>query len=70
VGGGQLVRGINTVIDPRDPRIAYVVSRAPYSFWLEFGTKRMGKRPFLKPAEREHRAAISKNIRDACRGLA
>lgn len=70
VGGGQLVKGINTVIDPQDSRIAYVVSRAKYSFWLEFGTKRMRARPFLRPAEREHRAAISKNIRAAVRGLA
>lgn len=35
-----------------------VISRAPYSAALEFGTSRIAPRPFLAPALRQHRSRL------------
>lgn len=37
---------------------ARVISRAPYSAYLEFGTSRMAERPFMRPALRRNRNRI------------
>ena len=39
---------------------ANVESRADYSAFLEFGTSKMGARPFLQPALEENRAKIKR----------
>ena len=64
---GHLQTNIQTVIDPDDSRIAYVVSRAHYSFWLEYGTEHMKARPFMHPAYRQHRDEIVTRVRAAAR---
>lgn len=49
---GYLVSNIShqTVRKEGSALVASVVSAAPYSDYLEFGTKNMGERPFLQPA--------------------
>ena len=37
-------------------------SKLNYSKWLEFGTMRMGERPFLRPALRKERAEFMKRV--------
>jgi len=54
---GFLVNNINVVIDG-DGLGASVESRADYSEALEFGTSKMGARPFLQPALEENRRKI------------
>lgn len=47
---GQLVRNITM---QKVGELEYTVGSrkgAPYGFWLEFGTRKMGARPWLKPA--------------------
>lgn len=44
---GQLLRSIAFEVNGNVARIG---SNLAYSFWLEFGTKRMQARPFLRPA--------------------
>lgn len=61
---GKLVAGITVVMDG-DGLGASVESRAGYSRELEFGTTKMGARPFLVPALEKLRPKISKMIRDA-----
>ena len=46
---GNLVRRIDVQYD-RKALIGYVVSRADYSVFLEYGTQRMAARPFMRPA--------------------
>lgn len=46
---GNLVE--NIIAEPRG-KLEYVAGsnkKAPYGFWLEFGTRYIGKRPWLKP---------------------
>jgi HK97 gp10 family phage protein len=58
---GMLSRGIQTIqVSPTEVR---VVSDAPYSAALEFGTSRMEARPFMGPAVRAKR----KDARDLIR---
>tara|TARA_B000000609_G_C24182148_1_gene359727 strand:- start:1848 stop:2276 length:429 start_codon:yes stop_codon:yes gene_type:complete len=54
---GFLVNNIHVIIDP-DGLGADVESRADYSEALEFGTSKMGARPFLQPALEENRSKI------------
>ena len=54
---GFLVNNIHVIIDP-DGLGASVESRADYSEALEFGTSKMGARPFLQPALEENRSKI------------
>lgn len=42
----------------RDGWVATVGSNLNYSYWLEFGTRRMRPRPFLRPALAKIRARI------------
>jgi HK97 gp10 family phage protein len=55
----------NIVVDfIREGNAALVVvkSRAPYSIPLEFGTKNIEPRPFMRPAYRKHKNDIIKDI--------
>ena len=54
---GFLASNIHLVIDG-DKLGASVESRAEYSVHLEFGTSKMGARPFLQPALEENRGKI------------
>lgn len=46
---------------------ADVFTNVNYAAFLEFGTSRMGKRPFLSPALRNKRKEVIKRIRDSIR---
>lgn len=54
---GFLANNVHIVIDP-DRLGASVESRAEYSANLEFGTSKMGARPFLHPALEENKPKI------------
>ena len=54
---GFLASNIHIIIDP-DRLGASVESRAEYSAYLEFGTSKMGARPFLQPALEENKPKI------------
>jgi HK97 gp10 family phage protein len=54
---GYLASNVHVVIDP-DRLGASVESRAEYSAHLEFGTSKMGARPFLQPALEENKPKI------------
>lgn len=45
---GDLVRSIKIVMN--SPYFGWVGSRIQYAYWLEYGTSKMDKRPFLTPA--------------------
>lgn len=51
---GNLAKGIRVKID-KDKAVAQVISHAPYSAHLEFGTSRMAARPFMGPAFHRNR---------------
>lgn len=53
----QLDISIDVRINP-SKRSVSVVSLAPYSAFLEFGTSRMAERPFMRPALRRNRNRI------------
>jgi HK97 gp10 family phage protein len=66
---GYLIENISFVIDRRPKEtVGRVISAAPYSKFLEFGTKDMlaagGPRPFLQPALDSNREKIMKIFRD------
>ncbi len=56
---GFLVSNISTnVITDRGAVIGQVISAAPYSKHLEYGTTKMGARPFMQPSLRANRKKI------------
>ena len=57
---GNLVRNIAVKMESRD-QVA-VVSSAPYSQFLEFGTSKMLPRPFLFPATEKSRPKIAQAV--------
>lgn len=58
---GLLVNNIVVIMDIAAKGLtANVESRADYSAFLEFGTSKMGARPFLQPALEENRAKIKR----------
>lgn len=61
---GRLISSIafNFAKSARGPS-AQVGTNLKYGAWLEFGTKRMGARPWLVPAYRVHRDVIIKDFR-------
>ncbi len=63
---GKLVSGIRVI--KIDEKTVSVVSKAPYSFDLEFGTMNMEARPFLGPAWKKNLPQIKKDYEDAVRG--
>ena len=48
-------------------RVALIISNAAYSKALEFGTRKMAARPFMKPAYDENIETIRKRVRSATR---
>lgn len=54
---GTLVKSIRVETTPRG---IFVGSTLNYAGWLEFGTKKMGARPWLNPALESNRATILK----------
>lgn len=52
---GRLELGIDVELR-RSDKTVNVISRAPYSAALEFGTSRIAPRPFLRPALQKHRS--------------
>lgn len=63
---GELDRNIVVVGDRRNMRVR-VVSRSRKSDWLEFGTRKMLPRPFMRPALRANRAEVTRLITNAVR---
>ncbi|MEK9769757.1 MAG: HK97-gp10 family putative phage morphogenesis protein [Betaproteobacteria bacterium] len=59
---GFLVSNISLEISP-DRLSAEIISKAPYSAALEFGTSKMGARPFMQPALEENRHKIKAKVR-------
>lgn len=57
---GKLVASIAT--DKRDSGIYRIGSNLPYASYLEFGTSRMGSRPWLQPVMQAKRKNMIKNI--------
>lgn len=60
---GTLRRNIETEIG--GPNLVRVVSYAPYSAALEFGTSRLESRPFMRPAATKTRPEIERLVRRA-----
>lgn len=67
---GVLANNIETV--QREPLVVEVSSNAPYSVPLEFGTSRMGARPFMAPARdakrREVVALVERAVNSVVKG--
>jgi len=68
--GGNLLSGISTrVKEMRSSVIGQVFTNShglsPYGKDLEFGTKNMGKRPFMQPALEQNRPKIRRKFRNA-----
>jgi HK97 gp10 family phage protein len=61
---GRLQRSIVVELDPSRPS-AKVIATADYARALEFGTRRMAARPFLRPALERNRAKTLRLIREA-----
>lgn len=53
----RLDLSIDIEVNPSRKSVS-VISRAPYSAYLEFGTSRMAERPFMRPALRRNRNRI------------
>ena len=64
----RLDLSIDVVINKSGKSVS-VVSLAPYSSFLEFGTSRMAERPFLRPALRRNRNRIVYGFVDGPFGL-
>lgn len=64
----RLDMSIDVVINPSGKSVS-VISRAPYSSYLEFGTSRMAERPFMRPALRRNRKRIVYGFVDGPHGL-
>ena len=49
---------IDTVVISKNPATVHVISNAPYSAALEFGTSKMEERPFMRPAAQKKRKRV------------
>lgn len=63
---GELVRMINSKVGQLE---AEVVSKAPYSSHLEFGTVKMRARPFLFPAFEREMVGFKRRLADLVKGI-
>lgn len=63
---GELVRMINSKVGQLE---AEVVSSAPYSSYLEFGTTNMRARPFLFPAFEREMAGFKRRLAELVKGI-
>lgn len=61
---GKLVKGIRTTVRFRGRGLSLLEfqSRAPYALDLEFGTRKMAKRPYMKPTLEANKKKISKML--------
>lgn len=64
---GMLVNKITTQL-ALDQLSGDVISRAEYSYALEFGTRKMGARPFMQPSLEQNRPKIYKRLRAIMKG--
>tara|TARA_S200002703_G_scaffold154916_1_gene158433 strand:- start:9796 stop:10221 length:426 start_codon:yes stop_codon:yes gene_type:complete len=64
---GNLVRNIAPEFEDGG-RIGFVVSKALYSRFLEFGTRHMAERPFLQPSLEKAKGKIRSIFRKLVRG--
>jgi len=62
---GRLANSI--VFDTVGPLTATVGARAVYAAWLEYGTRKMAPRPFMRPAAEVQRARFQDDIEAAIR---
>lgn len=60
---GDLVRGIESVLVA--PLRVEITSSAPHAVPLEVGTSKMAARPYMGPAARRNKDAVTKMVRDA-----
>lgn len=59
---------IGSIYHEAENDLRYAVgSRADYAPWLEFGTRKMGARPFFRPALEKIRPSFVRNVTDAIR---
>jgi HK97 gp10 family phage protein len=56
---------IETTIVAQSPPKVQVISHAPYSAALEYGTSKMEERPFMRPAVKKHRADVTRLVKGA-----
>ena len=61
---GTLAASLSGTLDEGASRVS-VASSAPYAGFLEYGTRRMGARPFLRPAIAATREGAFQHARDA-----
>jgi len=59
---GHLDTNIETTVQAQSPPTVHVTSHAAYSAALEFGTSKMGERPFLRPATEKNRKKVGQKV--------
>lgn len=59
---GHLDTNIETTIEAQNPPTVHVTSHAAYSSALEFGTSKMGERPFMRPAVERNRKKVGQKV--------
>lgn len=62
---GHLDTNIETTIEAQSPPTVHVTSHAAYSSALEFGTSKMGERPFMRPAVEKNRKSVGQKVASA-----
>lgn len=62
---GELIRGITLPLEVEDGEEfgVVIISKAPYSSELEYGTTRMAARPYMTPAFLEHKEYMRELVR-------
>ena len=63
---GRLAASLSVVADPATPHVT-VVASTPYATFLEYGTRHMAARPFLRPAVEAHGEAARSRLAEALR---
>lgn len=64
---GFLDTNIETIEVSVSPPTVHVISNAPYSAALEFGTSKMAERPYMRPATEKNRAEVGRKVAQAVR---
>ncbi len=64
---GNFAASLSASLDPDASRLT-IASNSPHAAFLEFGTRRSGARPFLRPAVAARRAAMLGSLRNAVAG--
>lgn len=58
----RLDTSIDTFVISQKPPTVHVISQAPYSAALEYGTSRMAERPFMRPAALRKRRRVTELV--------